>query len=386
MSAEPGPVSARAWLGHRRRGDRLQVAVGGGWTVAELAQLDRAGQAMLAALPGEAGQARIELGALEALDTAGAWLLHRLQAALAERGWQVELADAGPDQAALLAEIGRLSPRPALRPPRQNPLVRLLAGLGASTLAAGSEARGLLSFYGATIVTLGRLARHPRRLRLTSLVHHLEQTCLNALPIVGLIAFLIGVVLAYQGADQLRRFGAEVFTVNLLGVSVLREIGILLTAIVVAGRSGSAFTAEIGMMKVREEIDALRIIGADPIEVLVVPRLLALMIALPLLAFVADILGLFGGGLMAVLALGIPPGQFLSQLEEAITPTMFWVGMAKAPVFAFLIALVGCYQGLSVGGSAESVGRLTTQSVVLGIFLVIVADALFSIVFSYLGL
>jgi phospholipid/cholesterol/gamma-HCH transport system permease protein len=386
MLAEPGTVSARAWLGHRRQGDRLEVAVGGGWTVAELAQLDHAGHAMLAALPGEAGQARIELGALETLDTAGAWLLYRLQAALAERGWQVELADAAPDQAALLAEIGRLNPRPALRPPRLNPLLRLLARLGASTLAAGREARRLLSFYGETIVTLCRLALHPRRLRLTSLVHHLEQTCLNALPIVGMIAFLIGVVLAYQGADQLRRFGAEVFTVNLLGVSVLREIGILLTAIVVAGRSGSAFTAEIGMMKVREEIDALRTIGADPIEVLVVPRLLALMIALPLLAFVADILGLFGGGLMSVLALGIPPGQFLSQLEQAITPTMFWVGMAKAPVFAFLIALVGCYQGLSVGGSAESVGRLTTQSVVLGIFLVIVADALFSIVFSYLGL
>jgi phospholipid/cholesterol/gamma-HCH transport system permease protein len=379
-------VSGRGWLGHRREGDRLQVAVGGGWTVAELAQLDHAGQAMLAALPGEAGQARLDLGALEALDTAGAWLLYRIQTALAERGWQVEVADADPGQAALLAEIGRLEPHPALHPARHNPLVRLLARLGASTLAAGREARRLLSFYGETIVTLGRLVLHPRRLRLTSLVHHLEQTCLNALPIVAMIAFLIGVVLAYQGADQLRRFGAEVFTVNLLGISVLREIGILLTAIVVAGRSGSAFTAEIGMMKVREEIDALRTIGADPIEVLVVPRLLALMIALPLLAFVADILGLFGGGLMSVLALGIAPSQFLSQLEGAITPTTFWIGMAKAPVFAFLIALVGCYQGLSVGGSAESVGRLTTQSVVLSIFLVIVADALFSILFSYLGL
>jgi len=379
-------VSEGAWLGHRTEGGRLQVAIGGGWTVAELAQLDDAGRAMLEALPGEAGRARIELGALEALDTAGAWLVCRIQAGLADRGWQVELAGADPVQAALLAEIGRLKPRPALPPPRINPLVRLLARLGASTLSAGGETRRLLSFYGETIVTLGRLALHPRRLRLTSLVHHLEQTCLNALPIVGMIAFLIGVVLAYQGADQLRRFGAEVFTVNLLGVSVLREIGILLTAIVVAGRSGSAFTAEIGMMKVREEIDALRTIGADPIEVLVVPRLLALMIALPLLAFFADILALFGGGLMSVLALGIPPSQFLGQLEGAITPAMFWIGMVKAPVFAFLIALVGCYQGLSVGGSAESVGRLTTQSVVLSIFLVIVADALFSILFSYLGL
>jgi phospholipid/cholesterol/gamma-HCH transport system permease protein len=379
-------VSDQGWLGHREEGDRLQVAIGGGWTVAALAQLDQTARAMLDALPGKQGLARIDLGALEALDTAGAWLLCRIQASLAERGWHVEIAAADATQAALLAEIQRLKPRPALPPARVNPLVRLLARLGASTLAACSEARRLLSFYGQTVVTFGRLALHPQRMRVTSLVHHLEQTCLNALPIVGLIAFLIGVVLAYQGADQLRRFGAEVFTVNLLGVSVLREIGILLTAIVVAGRSGSAFTAEIGMMKVREEIDALRTIGVDPIEVLVVPRLLALVVALPLLAFFADILALFGGGLMSVFALGIPPNQFLSQLEYAITPTMFWIGMAKAPVFAFLIALVGCYQGLSVGGSAESVGRLTTQSVVLSIFLVIVADAVFSILFSYLGL
>jgi phospholipid/cholesterol/gamma-HCH transport system permease protein len=379
-------VSGKAWLGHGMEDGRLQVAVGGGWTVAELARLDVAGGAMLEALPAAAGQARIELGALEALDTAGAWLLYRIQASLAERGWQVELAGADPVKAALLAEIARLQPRPAPPPPRDNPLLRVLARLGASTLSACGEARRLLSFYGETIVTLVRIALDPRRLRLASLVHHLEQTCLNALPIVGMIAFLIGVVLAYQGADQLRRFGAEVFTVNLLGVAVLREIGILLTAIVVAGRSGSAFTAEIGMMKVREEIDALRTIGADPIEVLVVPRLLALMVALPLLAFCADILALFGGGLMSVFALGIPPYQFLSQLEGAITPTMFWIGLVKAPVFAFLIALVGCYQGLSVGGSAESVGRLTTRSVVLSIFLVIVADALFSILFSYLRL
>jgi phospholipid/cholesterol/gamma-HCH transport system permease protein len=379
-------VSGKAWLGHRTEDGRLQVAVGGGWTVAELARLDIAGQALLEALPAAGGQARIELSALEALDTAGAWLLYRIQAGLAERGWRVELSGADPVKAALLVEIASLKPRPAPPAPSVNPLLRVLARLGASTLSACSEARRLLSFYGETIVTLVRIALNPRRLRLTSLVHHLEQTCLNALPIVGMIAFLIGVVLAYQGADQLRRFGAEVFTVNLLVVAVLREIGILLTAIVVAGRSGSAFTAEIGMMKVREEIDALRTIGADPIEVLVVPRLLALMVALPLLAFFADILALFGGALMSIFALGISPNQFLSQLEGAITPTMFWIGMVKAPVFAFLIALVGCYQGLSVSGSAESVGRLTTRSVVLSIFLVIVADALFSILFSYLML
>jgi phospholipid/cholesterol/gamma-HCH transport system permease protein len=378
--------SDRGWLEHRQDGDWLQVTVGGPWTIGQLAQLDRAGLAMLERLPSPAGRARISLAALHALDTAGAWLLYQLEKGLGERGWRVELAGADPTQAALLAEIRRLAPRPALPTPHINPLVRLVANLGRGALLACGEARRLLSFYGQTIVTLGRVALQPRRFRLTSLVHHLEQTCLNALPIVGTIAFLIGVVLAYQGADQLRRFGAEVFTVNLLAVSVLREIGILLTAIVIAGRSGSAFTAEIGMMKVREEIDALRTIGVDPIEVLVVPRLLALMIALPLLAFFADILALFGGALMTIFALGIPPVQFLSQLDGAITPSMFWIGMVKAPVFAFLIALVGCYEGLSVAGSAESVGRLTTKSVVLSIFLVIVADALFSIAFSYLGL
>ncbi|MEM7024399.1 MAG: MlaE family lipid ABC transporter permease subunit [Pseudomonadota bacterium] len=379
-------MSVEGWLDHQAEAGALAISAGGGWTVAQLAQLDRASQALLAGLPAEAGRARISLGGVQALDTAGAWLLCQIRAGLAERGWKVELTDADQAHEALLAEIHRLEPSPTPPAPALNPALRLVVHLGASTLWACSEARRLLSFYGQTVVTLARLAVRPQRLRVTSLVHHLEQTCLNALPIVGMIAFLIGIVLAYQGADQLRRFGAEVFTVNLLGVTVLREIGILLTAIVVAGRSGSAFTAELGMMKVREEVDALRTMGVDPIEVLVIPRLLALMIALPLLAFFADILALFGGGLMAMLALGIPPGQFVLQLEAAITPSMFWIGIAKAPVFAFLIGLVGCYQGLSVGGSAESVGRLTTQSVVLSIFLVIVADALFSILFSYLGL
>jgi phospholipid/cholesterol/gamma-HCH transport system permease protein len=225
----------------------------------------------------------------------------------------------------------------------------------------------------------------PSRLRLTALTHHLEQTCVNALPIVGLISFLIGIVMAYQGADQLRRFGAEIFTIDLLAISALREIGILLTAVVVAGRSGSAFTAEIGMMRVNEEVDALRTMGLDPLEVLVLPRLLALMIALPLLTFFADIMALVGGGLMVLMLADLSVQQFLNQLLSAVTPTTFWVGMVKAPVFAFVIALVGCFEGLNVTGSAESVGRLTTKAVVESIFLVIVIDAAFSILFSMLG-
>ena len=279
-----------------------------------------------------------------------------------------------------------MTTKPLPPAPATNPLLRIVANLGSSTLAALEEASRLLSFYGQTVLALSRLVLQPSRLRLTSLVHHLEQTCVNALPIVGLIAFLIGIVMAYQGADQLRRFGAEIFTVDLLAISALREIGILLTAVVVAGRSGSAFTAEIGIMKVNEEVDALRTMGLDVLEILVLPRLLALMIALPLLAFFADIMALFGGGLMCAFVLDISPSQYLARLSEAIWPRTFWVGIVKAPVFAFVIAMVACYEGLTVEGSADSVGRNTTLAVVIGIFLVIVFDAIFSISFSSLGL
>jgi len=254
---------------------------------------------------------------------------------------------------------------------------------GAAALQAGREARDLLNFLGMMVTALARTVASPRRLRGTALVHHMEQTGLNALPIVGLLSFLIGVVLAYQGADQLRQFGAQLFVVNLLGISILREIGILMTSIIIAGRSGSAFTAQIGTMKVNLEVDAMRTLGLDPIELLVLPRALALMITLPLLAFYADIVGLLGGAVMCYFVLDISFGQFVQQLHGAIKLSTLMVGLCKAPVFAFVIALVGCYEGLKVSGSAESVGRLTTRSVVVGIFLVIVLDALFSILFSY---
>ena len=225
---------------------------------------------------------------------------------------------------------------------------------------------------------------HPRRLRLTALVAQMEQTGVNAVPIVGLLSFLIGVVLAYQGADQLRRFGAEIYTVNLLGVGILRELGVLMAAIIIAGRSGSAFTAQIGTMRVNEEIDAMRTIGLDPVEVLVIPRLFGLMLTLPMLTLCANLLGIFGGALMSWVALGITPPQFTRQLQSALYAWTFWIGLVKAPFFAFIIALIGCYEGFQVARSAESVGRMTTLSVVEAIFFVIVADAAFSIVFSIL--
>jgi phospholipid/cholesterol/gamma-HCH transport system permease protein len=223
------------------------------------------------------------------------------------------------------------------------------------------------------VIVLFRSLLHPGRIRVTALINQMERTGLNAMPIVGLISFLIGVVLAYQGADQLRKFGAEIFTVNLVGVGVLREMAIMLTAIVVAGRSGSAFTAQIGTMKVNEEIDAMRTIGLDPMEVLVLPRVVALM-------------GLLGGAVMANWTLDISFFQFARQFNVGVPIWSFWVGMIKAPVFAFIIAVVGCYEGFKVSISAESVGQRTTAAVVEAIFLVIVLDALFSIIFSRLGI
>ena len=223
-------------------------------------------------------------------------------------------------------------------------------------------------------------------LRAVALIAQMERTGVTALPIVGLLSFLIGVVISYQGADQLRRFGAEIFTVNLLGIGILRELGVLLTAIIVAGRSGSAFTAEIGAMQVNEEIDALRTLGLDPIEVLVLPRLIGLILVLPLLTVYADFMALLGGSLMAWTALGVPLAQFIRQLNSAVSDATFFLGILKAPFFAAAIALVGCHSGLRVSRSAESVGRLTTLSVVESIFLVIVFDAAFSIIFSQLGI
>ena len=268
-------------------------------------------------------------------------------------------------------------------PPR---ILHFLDRIGGETIGAFRLGYDLLGFYGLVSLRLARVAVQPRRLRLTATVRHLEETGLNALPIVGLISLLVGLVLAYQGVDQLRAFGAEIYMVNLVGVATLREMGILLTAIVIAGRSGSAFTAEIGTMKVNEEVDALSTLGLDPVEILVLPRLIALLITLPLLAFFADIMSLVGGAIGGMLLIRLTLPQFLDQLSIAVTPTMFWVGVVKAPVFAFVIAMVGCFEGLRVSGSAESVGRQTTKSVVESIFLVIVLDALFSILFSILGI
>ncbi|MEZ5669802.1 MAG: MlaE family lipid ABC transporter permease subunit [Alphaproteobacteria bacterium] len=337
-------------------------------------------------LPG-AGTARIDLSALDIVDRAGAWLIHGLAHRLAARGVAVTIDHAEPDVAAMLDRVGAIeSPRAdQMLRPRLPQWLAILERSGRATVRALTSLLGLLSFFGAVTVTFARALARPRRIRITAFLFHVEQTGLNALGIVGLINFLIGLVLAYMGATQLAAFGAEIFAVDLVGIAVLREMGILLTAIIVAGRSGSAFTAQIGAMKAQEEVDAMVTIGVDPLEALVLPRLFALLLTLPALTLFGDLMGLIGGALMGLVVLDIPVTQFLERLREAVSLSTFLVGMSKAPVFAAIIALVGCYEGLRVGGSAESVGRQTTRSVVESIFLVIVFDALFAIMYSYLG-
>lgn len=329
----------------------------------------------------------LDLSGMTALDTAGALLIDRLIARLRGQGHSVAVVGARDDLCTLLKEVRRAAAAVSAPQPVEpvRPFRDLLERVGHATVTAGREGLALLGFLGLVTVTALRLLRQPGRFRARPFAFHLEQVGLNALGIVGLLSFLIGVVLAYQGADQLRRFGADIFVVNLLGIGVLREIGILMTAIIVAGRSGSAFTAQIGTMKVNQEIDAMRTLGLDPVELLVLPRMLALLVALPLLGVYADIVALAGGAVMAYGYLDITFGQFLRQLQMAVGAGTLFVGLVKAPVFAVVISLVGCYEGMRVTGSAESVGLLTTRSVVISIFLVIVLDAFFSILFSYLG-
>ena len=363
--------------------DALVLRAEGDWLVATAAELD--GRLRALALP-QGRRVMLDLAGIERLDTAGAWLVLRTEHDLAARGNTVELRNLRASFSPLFDQVrGRGAGAPLPHPiPSHHTLVGFVARIGEVTLRLVRRSYSILGFFGLVAITLAALLRHPRRLRLTATIVQMEHTGLNATPIVGLLSFLIGVVFAYQGADQLRRFGAEIYTVNLLGIAILRELGVLLTAIIVAGRSGSAFTAQIGTMQVNEEIDALRTLGLDPIEVLVVPRVFGLIVTLPLLAVYADFLGLLGGCLMSWATLGISIPTFIDQLHSAIGQWTFWVGVIKAPFFAAVIALVGCYEGFNVERSADSVGRLTTQSVVESIFIVIVADAAFSIMFSLL--
>jgi len=375
-------MAGAGWLTESVSDDDVVFVVGGRWDIDNAGRLDADLQRV--AVNGR-GRVRVDASALDFLDTAGAWLLHRLLKGLRDSGVEAELQGVRPEHNALLQQVADSYEPCEIEPPRINPVVRFLSHLGMATVGVVETCGGFVSFFGETVLALFKVVIKPRRLRLTSVVYHIEEVGINALPIVCLISVLIGVVLAYQGAQQLTRFGAEIFVVDLLAISVLREIAVLLTAIVIAGRSGSAFTAQIGSMKLNEEVDAMRTLGLDPIEVLVVPRVVALTVALPILVFFADMLGLLGGGIMSWVALDIAPTIFLDRLNLAIGMWSFWVGLIKAPFFAILISMIGCYEGLQVSGSAESVGRRTTRSVVEAIFLVIICDAFFSVFFGIVG-
>jgi len=364
-------------------GNSIHVTVSDAWTLdAAIALNDQ--MRRLAQMP--AASVVLDGSRLTALDSAGAWVLGRTMRALADRGVAIQVTDMRDDYRALLDKTEIDDPDIALSEPASPALVALLGRIGASVLSSLSIGAELLGFFGLTIVTLGRILVGRTRVRWISLLRQVEAVGFDALPIVGLLCFLVGVVLAYMGALQLQRFGASILTVNLVGVSVLREIGVLLTAIIVAGRSGSAFTAQIGTMKVNQEVDAMETLGLSPVDVLVIPRLIALFIALPLLVFFGDMMGLLGGAVISVVYLDLSFGQFLVQLKDAVDFWDFGTGLIKAPVFAYVIALVSCHQGLQVSGSAESVGIRTTASVVQSIFLVIVLDAVFAIFFAEIGI
>jgi len=367
-----------------RQGDRLVLACSGAWQTRRLAAVERT-LAKLAP-PADCRRATLELAGIEQLDTAGAWLLHRTQKGLTAAGLAVELAGTDAKDQRLLATITANDRPPPPKPPRVPAVIAFVAKVGETLIGVAANSRDLVNFLGHTIIVLGYSLARPWRIRWRAVAAHMETSGVTALLIVGLISFLIGIVLAYQGAAQLERFGAQIFTVNIVGIGVLREMAILLTAIIVAGRSGSAYTAQIGAMQVNEEVDALKTLGLDPMEILVVPRIIALSLVLPLLAFYADIMGLLGGAMMASAALDISIGQFITQLRTAVTGNDLFVGLVKAPVFAFIIATVGCFEGFRVERSAESVGHATTRSVVESIFLVIVLDATLSIFFQVVGI
>jgi phospholipid/cholesterol/gamma-HCH transport system permease protein len=323
---------------------------------------------------------QIDLSDTDHIDTVGAWMIYRTA-----RDTGATIVGADSDAQRLIDVVSGVDKTQIATPVTPTPLNWLLGEVGAGVILGFTTLLDFLAFFGQTIKAAFELMLHPRRFRLHAVVQHFDNVGVRALGIVGLMSFLIGIVIAQQGAVQLRQFGAEVFTVNLVGRLTFRELGILMTAIMVAGRSGSAFAAQIGTMKITEEIDAMRTIGVVPAEALVIPRLLATVVMMPLLGIYASLMAIIGGGLLCWIVLEIPPATFVQRLREVTPITDFYVGMVKAPVFGAIIAMAGCFQGMQVQGNAEQVGLKTTAAVVQAIFLVIVLDAFFAVFFSSIG-
>ena len=361
------------------------LRITGDWTLAHYANLKKLSDK----LDGQYDTgARIDLNGLGALDTAGASLLVELLGPdrIQHCAEQTDCSLSAADRSLLKTVYRSLNDFCVpLKEPEESAGIQVLARIGRAVDTVWQDAKKLLGFIGLILETFVRGMFRPKRWRLTPMVAHIEQTGLDAAPIVALLTFLVGAVVAFLGATVLKSFGATIFTVDLVAFSFLREFGVLLTAILIAGRTASAFTAQIGSMKANEEIDAIRTLGLDPMELLVLPRVLALLVALPMLTFLAMLSGIVGGGVVCAVALDISPAMFLSLLKSDIGVQHFLVGMVKAPIFAFLIAAIGCLEGFKVSGSAESVGAHTTSSVVQSIFVVIVLDAVAAMFFMEMG-
>jgi phospholipid/cholesterol/gamma-HCH transport system permease protein len=364
----------------KRLGSDVRVTLAGHWSVHNGREMERASRDLV----GAAEDAKVivfDLARVEALDTAGAWLIDRARALIEEKGAKTQIESASPAQEILLKEASFRS-FDHESPPHGSFLVNTLADVGESVVMAGRDVVDGIAFFGEVVAAFVRTFLRPSRIRITSIVFHLENFGFRSVPIIALINFLVGGIVAQQGIFQLSRFGASTFTVDLIGILVLRELAVLLTSIMIAGRTGSAITAELGSMKMREEIDALRVMGLDPIDVLVLPRIIALLIALPILTFIADLSALFGGLLTAWAYGGLSPDVFMSRLQSAIAMNTFLVGLIKAPIMALMIGMISVIEGFKVQGSAESLGLQVTSSVVKSIFMVIVLDGVFAMFFA----
>jgi phospholipid/cholesterol/gamma-HCH transport system permease protein len=322
----------------------------------------------------------LDLSGVGKMDTIGAWIIHRTA-----RQRDGEILGASEAVATLLRQVEAADQPVKVRPDPPPAFSRVLGQMGSATMLAAETMLGLIGFFGAMLASFASVARHPRRFRVNAVVQRFEVVGVHAFGIIGLMSFLVGIVIAQQGAVQLRQFGAEVFTVNLIGRSSVKELGVLMTAIMVAGRSGSSFAAQLGSMKLAEEVDAMRTIGVSPMEALVLPRVIATVIMMPLLGFYAAIVSIIGGGIFCWIGLDIPPITFIQRTREVIPDTDLWQMLWKAPVFGFIIAMAGCFQGMQVESNAEEVGLRTTTAVVQGIFLVIVLDAFFAVFFTSIG-
>ncbi|AKQ42681.1 protein of unknown function DUF140 [Aurantiacibacter atlanticus] len=366
----------REWAEYsvEERGGRVTVTITGPLVVSGIGVLDPALRKL------DESVQFVDISGATVVDTVGAWVVYRFAE---EKG--AEITGASEAAETLLDAVESSASTADIIPPRPYVFGRVSENIGGKVIEFGKGFIHYLGFLGAILAALGALVRHPRRFRLKALVRQMELVGVSSLPIIGLMSFLIGIVIAQQGAVQLQQFGAETLTVNLVGRITMRELGVLMTAIMVAGRSGSAFAAQLGTMKLTEEIDAMRTIGVSPMEALVVPRILAAVIMMPLLGFYASAVAIVGGAVIGEVMLGIPFLTFLARIQEVVPIYDFFVGLAKAPVFGLIVALAGCYQGMQVEGNAEEVGLRTTQAVVQAIFMVIVLDAFFAVFFTEIG-